>query len=126
MISLILEIYKFQTHRTRWLAKGWGLAGVRKQQGVGQRVNISSDRYTNSTDLSVLSHLSATPETVAIQAPLFMGILQVRIQEWVECLPPGDLPNPGIQPSLPHCKWILYLLIYQGGLKLVIIVNNTT
>ena len=27
------------------------------------------------------------------------GILQTRILEWVVCPPPGDLPNPGIQPA---------------------------
>ena len=27
------------------------------------------------------------------------GILQVRILEWVACLPPGNLPKPGIQPA---------------------------
>ena len=28
------------------------------------------------------------------------GILQARILEWVACIPPGDLPNPGIQPCI--------------------------
>ena len=28
------------------------------------------------------------------------GILQVRILEWLLC-PPGDLPNPGIEPRSP-------------------------
>ena len=27
------------------------------------------------------------------------GILQARILEWVACLPPGDLPDPGIEPA---------------------------
>ena len=27
------------------------------------------------------------------------GILQARILEWVPCPPPGDLPNPGIEPT---------------------------
>ena len=27
------------------------------------------------------------------------GILQARILEWVGCPPPGDLPNPGIEPA---------------------------
>ena len=27
------------------------------------------------------------------------GILQRRIIEWVACPPPGDLPNPGIEPA---------------------------
>ena len=26
------------------------------------------------------------------------GILQARILEWVLCSPPGDLPDPGIEP----------------------------
>ena len=26
------------------------------------------------------------------------GILQSRILEWVPCPPPGDLPDPGIEP----------------------------
>ena len=29
------------------------------------------------------------------------GILQARILEQVACLPPGDLPNPGIEPMSP-------------------------
>ena len=47
---------------------------------------------------------SATPWTVAHQAPLSMGILQVRILEWVTMTPSRDLPNPGIKsrsPALP-------------------------
>ena len=28
-------------------------------------------------------------------------ILQVRILEWVSCPPPGDLPDPGIEPESP-------------------------
>ena len=39
------------------------------------------------------------PWTVARQASLSIGILQARILEWVVCPPPGDLPNPGIQPA---------------------------
>ena len=27
----------------------------------------------------------------------------------------GDLPNPGIKPALPYCKWILYHLSHQGS-----------
>ena len=27
------------------------------------------------------------------------GILQARVLEWVACPPPGDLPDPGIEPS---------------------------
>ena len=41
--------------------------------------------------------LLMTPWTVAFQAPLSMGILQARILEPFP--PPGDLPNPGIEPK---------------------------
>ena len=47
------------------------------------------------------SVVSATPWTVACQAPLSMGILQARILEWLPCPPPGHLPNPGIEPMSP-------------------------
>ena len=29
------------------------------------------------------------------------GILQARILEWLSCPPPGDLPDPGIEPGSP-------------------------
>ena len=43
--------------------------------------------------------LFATLWTVARQAPLSMGFF--RQEHWSElpCHPPGDLPNPGIQPE---------------------------
>ena len=44
---------------------------------------------------------SATPWTVAYQAPLFLGLPR---QEYWSGLPfpsPGDLPNPGIKPRSP-------------------------
>ena len=45
---------------------------------------------------------SATPWTVASQAPLSMGILQARILEWV-AIPrdPRGLPNPEVKPGSP-------------------------
>ena len=48
--------------------------------------------------------LFATPWTVTRQAPLSMGILQARILKYwsgLPCLPPGNLPNPGIKPRSP-------------------------
>ena len=31
------------------------------------------------------------------------------------CIPPGDLPNPGIESALLYCRWILYRLSHQGS-----------
>ena len=42
------------------------------------------------------------------------GILQARILEWVLCPPPGDLPDQGTNPGLPHCRQILYPQSYAG------------
>ena len=37
----------------------------------------------------------------ACQAPLFMGISRQEYWNGLPCLPPGDLPNPGIKPRSP-------------------------
>ena len=52
----------------------------------------------------VLSHSNrvwcfATPWTVAHQAPLSMGFSRQEYWNGLPCLPPVDLPNPGIEPE---------------------------
>ena len=44
------------------------------------------------------------------------GILQARLLEEVAIPSPVDLPNPGIEPGLLHCRQILYHLNHQGNL----------
>ena len=39
-----------------------------------------------------------TPWTVACQAPLFMGFSKQEYWNGLLCPPPGDLPNPGMEP----------------------------
>ena len=63
-----------------------------------------------------------TPWTVAHQAPLSIGFSR---QEYCSGLPfpsPGDLPDPGIEPRSPGCRWIFYHLSYHQTLGLK---NNT-
>ena len=64
---------------------------------------------------NVLSHvqLSVTPWTLACQAPLSMGFS--RQEHWSELPfpPPGDLPNPGIEPESPVSP-----ALQAGGLPL--------
>ena len=55
--------------------------------------------------LLLLSHfsrvqLTTTPRTVARQAPLSVGFSRHEYWNGLPCLPPGDLPNPGIKPML--------------------------
>ena len=41
-------------------------------------------------------HLDCSPPGSSVS-----GIFQARILEWVEFLPPGDLPDLGIEPMSP-------------------------
>ena len=52
--------------------------------------------------LSLLSciRLFATPWTVACQASLSMGVPRQEYQSGLPCPPPGDLPDPGIKPTV--------------------------
>ena len=45
--------------------------------------------------------LSATPWTVAHQAPLSMGFSRQEYRSGSPFPPPGDLPDPGIEPGSP-------------------------
>ena len=54
----------------------------------------------------VLSHFSrvricVTPWTVARQAPLSVGFSRQEYWSGLPCTPPGDLPNPRIEPESP-------------------------
>ena len=45
------------------------------------------------------------------------GILQATVQEWVaSSLLQWIFPTQGLNPGLPHCRQILYLLNHQGRL----------
>ena len=43
--------------------------------------------------------LFVTPWTVALQAPLSMGFPRQEYWNGLPCPPPGDLPDPGIEPT---------------------------
>ena len=44
------------------------------------------------------------------------GILQARILEWIAFpFSRGIFPIQGSNPGLPHCRWILYQLRYEGS-----------
>ena len=43
--------------------------------------------------------LCATLWTVACQAPLSMGFSRQEYWSGLPCAPPGDLPDPGIEPE---------------------------
>ena len=45
--------------------------------------------------------LFVVPRTVVSQAPLSMGFSWQEYWSGLPCPPPGDLPNPGIEPRSP-------------------------
>ena len=59
--------------------------------------------------------LFATPWTVAHQNPLSMGFSKQKYWSGLPFPSPGNLPNPGIEPSLLHCRQSLYHLSHQGS-----------
>ena len=48
--------------------------------------------------------LFATPWTIARQAPLSMGFSRQEYWSGLPFPPPGDLPNPGIEPVSPSLQ----------------------
>ena len=63
----------------------------------------SQEVHVNKTPRCVLSHFSrvrlcVTLWTVARQAPLSMGCSRQEYWSGLPCPPPGDLPDPGIEP----------------------------
>ena len=55
---------------------------------------------SESVSCSVVSN-SATPWTVAHQAPLTMEFSRQEYWSGLPCPSPGDLPDPGIKPGSP-------------------------
>ena len=51
-------------------------------------------------------------------SPPVSSVHKFSRQEYWSGLPfpsPGDLPDPGIEPTSPYCRQILYHLIHQGS-----------
>ena len=63
----------------------------------------TSVAYKVALAVESLSHvwLFVTPWTVTHQAPLSMGFSRQEYWSGLPFLPPGDLPNPGIEPMSP-------------------------
>ena len=81
-------------------------------------VNLKLIQYVNYKwkKVKLLSHvrLFVTPWTVAHQAPPSMEFSRQEYWSGLLFPSPEDLPNPGIEPGLPHCGKMLYHLSHQG------------
>ena len=54
----------------------------------------------------------STPLSVSSHTPLSVGFSRQEYWSGLPCSPPEGLPNPGIKPWLPYCRWSLYQLSY--------------
>ena len=59
--------------------------------------------------------LFVSPWTVALQASLCMGFCRQECWSGLPCLPPGDLPAPGIEPMSPTLLADSLSLSHQGS-----------
>ena len=66
---------------------------------------------------SSLSHswLFVTPWNLALQAPLYREFSKQGYWSGLPFPSSGVLPTQGLNPGLPHCRWNLYHLSYQGS-----------
>ena len=62
---------------------------------------VRRDVYVSAQLCPIL--FGSTPRTVAFQAPLSMGFPRQEYWSGLSFSPPGDLPDPGIEPASPVC-----------------------
>ena len=74
---------------------GWG---SRKRQYVNLSPKAGKNQSSNSGQSGRRNRLLVTPWTLAHQVPLSMGFSRQEYWSGLPCPPPGDLPNPGIEP----------------------------
>ena len=99
---------KSQTELSDWTEVNWLNCQVRCIAGYSV--------FFCSVSRSVVSD-SATPWTVAHQGPLSVGFFRQEYWSGLPFPPAGDLPHPGIEPGLLHCRQILYRLSYREDPK---------
>ena len=68
-----------------------------------------------SGDGFVVAELCLILWTAACQAPLSMGFTRQEHWRGLSCLPPGDLPDPGIEPQSPASQAGSLPLSHQGS-----------
>ena len=97
-----------------------------------QSLTFSSLEHTGhlfcSAQLLSRVHLFATPWTVARQAPLSMAFSRQEYWSGLPFLPPGDPPDPGVEPVSPaSLHWQAdsgKSLILQNGSQFGIFIFN--
>ena len=89
----------------------WWLLGWLRNRGKRKAFQkIFFKPYKRSCVLSGFSHvwLFATLWPVVHQTPLSMGFSRQEYWSGWPCPPPGDLPNPGIEPTSPALAGVFF------------------
>ena len=68
---------------------------------MSARLIAACFKYCICTQSLSRVRLFLTPWTGAHQAPLSMEFFRQECRSALPCAPPGDLPNPGIEPGSP-------------------------
>ena len=89
--ALCIRIRLTISAKESWLRLGRDWAESEDRLGEGVRAVFGCFVVSDSVWLCGLY-----PTRLSVQ-----GILQARIPEWLPCPPPGDLPNPGVEPESP-------------------------
>ena len=63
--------------------------------------------------------------TVACHSPLSIGFSRQEHWSGLPCLPPGDLPDPGIEPAFPELAHRIFLLSHEGSLYIYMLLSIT-
>ena len=98
------------------IAKTWRqLKCPSAEEWIKKMQHIYTMEYLCSCLLAQSCLILSDPMDCSHQAPLSMGFF--RHEYWSGLLfpSPGDFPNPGSNPCLPHCRQTLYCLSYQGS-----------
>ena len=101
--------------------QGWNLGPLHWKRGVlttGEPEKSPALVFKSTLFvLSLFSHvlLFVTPWTVAHQAPLSMGFSRQEHWSGLPFPPPGDLPDPGIQPTSSALQVDSLLLGHWGS-----------
>ena len=126
-IAVMFQIFKFIITAMEdifCILHTYDNGNAQKLQNTSNAVIEVSAKYFVCMNVSacVLTHFScvqlfATLQTVAHQAPLSMGFTRQEYLSGLPCLPPGNLPNPGIKPTSPAALVLQVdslLLSHQG------------
>ena len=83
-------------------------------------------KSNNNHNWKVKVKVKVAQSRLTLCDPMVYTVLGFSRQEYWSGLlfpSPGDLPNPGSNTGLPHCRWILYQLNPKGSPKILEWVN---